>query len=54
MKLTDDPPSLERILRYIDSTIVVQNMLIELDDAANKNAAWYASVVTELTPIDDA
>ena len=54
MKITDDPESLECTLKMIDATIVLHNMLIDFDSAEPRNAAWDASVVTELTAIDDA
>jgi hypothetical protein len=54
MKITNDKKSLRRILRYIDATIVLHNMLIDWNEAENKNVAWDESVVTDLTSIDDA
>jgi hypothetical protein len=54
MKITNDKASLKEILRYIDATIVLHNMLIDWNQAENKNAAWDESVVTDLTSIDDA
>eukprot|EP00804_Cyclotella_cryptica_P003163 CCRYP_013785-RB/>CCRYP_013785-RB protein AED:0.13 eAED:-0.04 QI:0/-1/0/1/-1/1/1/0/414 len=54
MKITNNKNSLKRILRYIDSTIVVHNMLLDWREAEDRNAAWGESVVTDLTSIDDA
>ncbi len=54
MKITNDKASLKEILHYIDSTIVLHNMLIDWKQAENKNAAWDESVVTDLTSIDNA
>ena len=54
MKITNDKKSLKQILRYIDATIVLHNMLIDWNEAENKNVAWDESVVTDLTSIDDA
>ena len=54
MKITNDKKSLKRILRYIDSTIVVHNMLLDWREAEERNVAWDESVVTDLTSIDNA
>jgi len=54
MKITDNPESLQQILKTIDATIVLHNMLLEGNDVDSANAAWDASVVTELTALDDA
>ena len=37
----------------IDATIVLHNTLIDFDSDEPRNAAWDASVVTELTAMDD-
>ena len=54
MKITDDPESLECLLKMIDAIIVLHNMLIDFDSTEPRNAAWDSSVVTELMAIDDA
>ena len=54
MKITDDPESLECTLKMIDATIVLHNMLIDFHWVETRNAAWDASVVTELMALDDA
>ena len=41
-------------LKLIHATIVLHNMLIEWSSAEMSSAAWDASVITELTAIDDA
>eukprot|EP00804_Cyclotella_cryptica_P026266 CCRYP_019838-RA/>CCRYP_019838-RA protein AED:0.13 eAED:0.14 QI:50/0/0/1/0/0/2/0/236 len=48
MKATNNKNSLKRILRYIDSTIVVHNMLLDWREAEDRNAAWDESAVTDL------
>eukprot|EP00804_Cyclotella_cryptica_P029958 CCRYP_013419-RB/>CCRYP_013419-RB protein AED:0.20 eAED:0.10 QI:0/0/0/1/0/0/2/0/363 len=54
MKITNNKNSIKRILRYIDSTIVFHNMLLDWREAEDRNTAWDESVVTDLTSIDDA
>ena len=54
MKITNEKESLNRILHYINSTIVVHNMLIDWREADNRNTAWDESVFTDLTLIDNA
>jgi hypothetical protein len=53
MKITNNKKSLKRILRYVDATIVLHNMLIDWNEAEHRNMAWDESVVTDLTSIDD-
>jgi hypothetical protein len=52
MIITNKKESLEHILNYIDATIVLHNMLIDMGSADDENAAW--DVEDEvLTAIDD-
>jgi hypothetical protein len=52
MIITNEKESLEHILNYIDATIVLHNMLIDMGSADDENAAW--DVEDEvLTAIDD-
>jgi hypothetical protein len=53
-KITNDKRSLKTILSYIDATVVLHSMLIDWNQAENKNTVWHDSVVTDLTSIDDA
>jgi hypothetical protein len=53
MKITDENDSLIKIIFYIDATIVLHNMLMDWNEAEDKNVAWDESVVTALTFIDD-
>ena len=50
MRITNDPESLKRILCYIEATVVLHNMLIELG-AVTAGADW--DVSDELTALDD-
>jgi hypothetical protein len=50
MLITDDPESLNSILKYIDATIVLHNMLIEFGD--DDNLPWRVDEDT-LSDIDD-
>ena len=54
MKISNDKKSLKQILRYIDATIVLHNMLIDWNEAEPRNVTWDESVVTDLTSIDAA
>jgi len=40
MLITNETGSLEKVLRYIDSTIVLHNMQIDLGCDDNENVAW--------------
>ena len=53
MLLTNDIKSLKRIMMYIDSTVILHNMLIDLGDDSDKDADWNEDDET-LTDIDDA
>jgi hypothetical protein len=53
MKITIEKESLKQILHYNDATIVICNMLIDWNEAEDRNAAWDESVVTDLTLLDD-
>ena len=53
MLITNEKESLEKVLLYIDATIVLHNMLIEMGCDVDENVAW--DVDDEcLTAIDDA
>jgi hypothetical protein len=52
MIITNEKVSLEHILKYIDATIALRNMLIDMGSNDDENAAW--DVEDEvLTAIDD-
>ena len=52
MIITNEKESLEHILKYIDATIVLHNMLIDMGSADDENAPW--DVEDEvLTAIDE-
>jgi hypothetical protein len=40
MEISNDPESLKRILRYIDATVVLHNMLIKFGDDADEDNPW--------------
>ena len=53
MIINNNPKSLKRILLYIDASIILHNMLIELGDDSDEGVDW--NVDNEvLTDIDDA
>lgn len=54
MKITEDPESLQQILKTIDATIVLHNMLLDRDDVELTNVAWDEPIVSDLTALDDA
>ena len=43
MKITNDPESLNSILKYIDATVVLHNMLIEFGDGGDGIHCWFVS-----------
>lgn len=43
MQITNDPASLERILCYIGTTVILNNMLIEFGFSDDANALWDVS-----------
>jgi hypothetical protein len=53
MLITNDKESLANIIRYIDATVVLHNMLIEFGDDNDEDAPWNVEEET-LTDIDDA
>ena len=53
MLITNETESLEKVLQYINATIVLHNLLIEMGGDVDENAAW--DVDDEcLTAIDNA
>jgi hypothetical protein len=52
MCITNDKKSLARILRYIDATVVLHNMIIDLGEELSDNDPW--NVYETLSDIDDA
>jgi hypothetical protein len=40
MRITNDKNTLENIIRYIDATVVLHNMLIEFGDGDDPDAPW--------------
>lgn len=52
MLITNDKTSLERILRYIDATVVLHNMIIEFGEDLDEDNPW--NVNENLSDIDDA
>ena len=52
MCITNDKTSLARILRYVDATIVLHNMIIEFGEELSENDPW--NVYETLSDIDDA
>ncbi|KAL3773449.1 hypothetical protein ACHAWO_011629 [Cyclotella atomus] len=52
MKITNDPESLNSILRYIDTTVVLHNMLIEFGDDEDEDCPWRVDE-DALSDIDD-
>ena len=52
MLVTNEKESLETILKYIDATIVLHNMLIEMGCDDDENIAWDVDDES-LTAIDD-
>ncbi|KAL7520303.1 hypothetical protein ACHAWX_005032 [Stephanocyclus meneghinianus] len=53
MLITDEKESLERILKYIDATIVLHNMLIDFGGEDENDAPWDVDN-KELSDLDDA
>ena len=52
MRITNDKKSLEKILRYIDATVVLHNMIIEYGEELKASDPW--NVHETLSDIDDA
>ena len=53
MLITDEKELLERILKYIDATIVLHNMLIDFGGEDQNNVPWDVDD-KELSDLDDA
>ncbi|KAL7501741.1 LOW QUALITY PROTEIN: hypothetical protein ACHAXN_000009, partial [Cyclotella atomus] len=52
MTITNDPKSLDSILKYIDATVVLHNMLIKFGDDDDKDCPWRLDE-DALSDIDD-
>jgi hypothetical protein len=52
MTITNDPKSLDSILKYIDATVVLHNMLIKFGDDDDKDRPWRLDE-DALSDIDD-
>ena len=53
MVITDDPKSLKKIMMYIDASVVLHNMLIQLGDSYEMNVNNDWDLDADMSDIDD-
>ena len=54
MLITNEKKSLEKVLRYMDATIVLHNMLIDMGCDDDENVAWDVDDEVLMAIDDDA